>query len=322
MRFFILDAFSDILFGGNQAAVVLLDEEEPFPGDIVMRRAAAELRYSETVFVRKEAGAPEGHYRLRYFTVADEVDLCGHATIAAFSAIRGEELKAGREAGRWTAHTNAGALGIEAADGMIMMEMAAPACLGAVEPPERAAALYGYMGLAPAEGVMEGHRIWRPEIISTGLADIIMPVASCAELERIKPDFEAISELSRELGVVGVHAFAADACGAGAGAVAEAGAGGSAGAVGGAGGAEAGAVAGTGGVTGAGAAAGACGATGAGGVAGASRYYHCRNFAPLYGIPEEAATGTSNGALTWYLYTHGRISAGAHTCFIQGEAMG
>jgi PhzF family phenazine biosynthesis protein len=31
---------------------------------------------------------------------------------------------------------------------------------------------------------------------------------------------------------------------------------------------------------------------------------HCRNFAPLYGIPEEAATGTSNGALSCYLYNY------------------
>lgn len=34
---------------------------------------------------------------------------------------------------------------------------------------------------------------------------------------------------------------------------------------------------------------------------------HCRNFAPLYGIPEEAATGTSNGALSCYLYKYKKI---------------
>lgn len=35
---------------------------------------------------------------------------------------------------------------------------------------------------------------------------------------------------------------------------------------------------------------------------------HCRNFAPLYGIPEESATGTSNGTLSCYLFHYGRIS--------------
>lgn len=34
---------------------------------------------------------------------------------------------------------------------------------------------------------------------------------------------------------------------------------------------------------------------------------NCRNFAPLYGIPEESATGTSNGALACYLFKYGKI---------------
>ena len=48
----------------------------------------------------------------------------------------------------------------------------------------------------------------------------------------------------------------------------------------------------------------------------------CRNFAPACGIDEESATGTSNGALTWYLRRHGLIKPGEINCFIQGEAMG
>lgn len=49
---------------------------------------------------------------------------------------------------------------------------------------------------------------------------------------------------------------------------------------------------------------------------------YCRNFAPLYGIDEESATGTSNGALTYYLYQRGLVTPGAVNLFIQGEAMG
>ena len=48
----------------------------------------------------------------------------------------------------------------------------------------------------------------------------------------------------------------------------------------------------------------------------------CRNFAPLYAIPEEAATGTSNGALTYYLYRRGLVRPDGENRFIQGEAMG
>lgn len=49
---------------------------------------------------------------------------------------------------------------------------------------------------------------------------------------------------------------------------------------------------------------------------------HVRNFAPLYGIPEESATGTANGALTHYLHRHGIIAAPSRCRFLQGEAMG
>lgn len=48
---------------------------------------------------------------------------------------------------------------------------------------------------------------------------------------------------------------------------------------------------------------------------------HTRNFAPLYDIDEEAATGTSNGALTYYLYLNDIIKAKDSCKFIQGEKM-
>ena len=48
---------------------------------------------------------------------------------------------------------------------------------------------------------------------------------------------------------------------------------------------------------------------------------HVRNFAPLYGIPEESATGTANAALTHYLQHRGCIAPGAACRFMQGEAM-
>lgn len=50
---------------------------------------------------------------------------------------------------------------------------------------------------------------------------------------------------------------------------------------------------------------------------------HCRNFAPLYGIPEESATGTSNGALSCYLYKYGKIdnAAALHIVSEQGYSM-
>lgn len=51
-------------------------------------------------------------------------------------------------------------------------------------------------------------------------------------------------------------------------------------------------------------------------------YIHARNFAPLCGIDEEAATGTSNGALTYYLYDYNLINIDDINIIIQGEKMG
>ena len=48
---------------------------------------------------------------------------------------------------------------------------------------------------------------------------------------------------------------------------------------------------------------------------------YCSNYAPLYDIPEECATGTSNGALTYYLWLQGLVKEDAENIFVQGEHM-
>lgn len=73
---FQVDAFTKEPFGGNPAAVCLL--REPAPDDW-MQSLAAEMNLSETAFLLPEL---EG-WRLRWFTPAAEVDLCGHATLAS-----------------------------------------------------------------------------------------------------------------------------------------------------------------------------------------------------------------------------------------------
>jgi predicted PhzF superfamily epimerase YddE/YHI9 len=73
---FQVDAFTSRLFHGNPAAVCPLSE---WPDDAQLLAIAAENNLSETGFV---VGS-EGRYQLRWFTPAIEVDLCGHATLAA-----------------------------------------------------------------------------------------------------------------------------------------------------------------------------------------------------------------------------------------------
>jgi PhzF family phenazine biosynthesis protein len=254
MKFYIADAFTESLFGGNPAGVVILGEGQDFPSDEVMVKTAAELRYSETAFIKPLS---ENEFNVRYFTPAAEVDLCGHATIASFYCL----LDAGlvHDGGEYTNKTLAGDLSIKIQDGFIMMEMGAPEHISTIEDKAAINELYDIMGV-PYESEL------LPMLISTGLPDIMMPVPTRERLAEIKPDFDKLSDLSKRYDAVGVHAFTLD--------------------------------------------------TESDEIAA-----HCRNFAPLYDIDEEAATGTSNGALTYYMYINDLLSDGATSTFIQGEAM-
>lgn len=76
-----VDAFTDTLFAGNPAAVVPLESWLP---DAVMQSIAAENNLAETAFIRRDT---DGWF-IRWFTPANEIDLCGHATLASAFVIR------------------------------------------------------------------------------------------------------------------------------------------------------------------------------------------------------------------------------------------
>jgi predicted PhzF superfamily epimerase YddE/YHI9 len=78
-----VDAFSDVAFGGNPAAVCLL--RDPVP-DERMQSIAFELGISETAFLTPSADPTT--FDLRWFSPAVEIDLCGHATLASAHALR------------------------------------------------------------------------------------------------------------------------------------------------------------------------------------------------------------------------------------------
>jgi PhzF family phenazine biosynthesis protein len=77
LPYYIVNAFSDSTFGGNPAAVMLLDE---WLTDAQLQALAAQHNLSETAFLVRQS---EGVYELRWFTPVVEVPLCGHATLAA-----------------------------------------------------------------------------------------------------------------------------------------------------------------------------------------------------------------------------------------------
>lgn len=251
MRAYVVDAFSRAVFGGNQAGVVLPDRELD---DALMRRIAAEFKHSETAFVAVE---PDQAVRIRYFTPSEEVDLCGHATIAGFSLLRQIGLLG---EGKHLARTRSGDLRVDIEGDTVWMDMAQPKRLHTMDESE-ARALYEAFGLTTENGIAG----FAPEIVSTGLADIMLPVRDRGALMAARQNESLVAELSRRYDCVGVHMFC---------------------------------------------------------LGDSSCTARCSNFAPRYGIPEECATGTANGALTYYLYRRGLVTPGQECLFVQGEHMG
>ena len=265
MRFYIVDAFTEELFGGNPAGVVLLEKDAGLPDDNIMLKIAAELRYSETAFIRPLS---DGALQIRYFTPVAEVDFCGHATIGSFAAL----LKPGvvKRNACYSIHTLSGELKIELSDDFIMMEMPAPKLIKNTFTSSEINELYQSLGIErePVGITLNGANTVNllPQLISAGFPDIFIPVKNRQTLAAIAPDFKTLSDLSEKHGAGGIHAFTLDS-------------------------------------------------------PDAEVIAYTRNFAPLFGIDEEAATGTASGGLAYYLYSHGMAFDGHDSCFLQGETM-
>jgi len=266
MRFYIVDAFTETIFGGNPAGVVLLETGSDFPEDGVMLKTAAELRYSETAFIKP---LTDHELHIRYFTPTSEVDFCGHATIGTFAAL----LKSGfvKNDRAYSIHTLSGVLKIEISNDFIMMEMPQAQLIKDDFDPTEINALYQALGIEykPVHAAINGGKAVEllPQLMSAGFPDIFVPVENRRALAAIAPDFKSLSELSEKHGAGGIHAFTLDTPG--------------------------------------------------------NEIMACtRNFAPLFGIDEEAATGTASGGLAYYLYRCGMPFDGSNCCFLQGEAMG
>jgi PhzF family phenazine biosynthesis protein len=245
---YVVSAFTANGNGGNKAGVVL---DADGLSDDQMQAIAKELTYSETAFVSKSEVAT---YKVRFFTITEEVDLCGHATIATWSLLL---QKGFVKQGMHSQETLAGKLGIMISDdGSVFMQQAEPQFLSQVSSEE----------IVPVLGANETsfETCLLPQIVSTGLKDLLVPVRSKEALMNLRPDFSKMTNLSKKYNVTGLHVFAL----------------------------------------------------------GKSYTAIARNFAPLVGIDEESATGTSNGALLCYLKEKNRLEEQDVYRIEQGESMG
>ncbi|MDP6876822.1 MAG: PhzF family phenazine biosynthesis protein [Alphaproteobacteria bacterium] len=137
-----IDAFTDAPFRGNPAAVCPLDAWLP---DDVLQAIAMENNLSETAFFVPEGEMAGDGYRLRWFTPALEVDLCGHATLATGHLIL---RRLSPELDAVSFETRSGTLQVRRDGDALAMNFPALAPGAAVNP---APALVSAMGAVPEE---------------------------------------------------------------------------------------------------------------------------------------------------------------------------
>jgi PhzF family phenazine biosynthesis protein len=165
---FVVNAFTDEVFGGNPAAVVPLDAWLP---DASLQAIAAQHNLSETAFIVPEAAG----WRLRWFTPGREVDLCGHATLATAAVLHqiyGAE-------GTLSFYTRSGELRVEIQQAGYQLDFPAAQLEPAVVNPEVASAL----GCEVLEAARPVDNDWQ----------WVYRVADEATLLSLKPDFRALA---------------------------------------------------------------------------------------------------------------------------------
>lgn len=169
-QFFLIDAFTtEKPFSGNPAAVVLLEGEDDWPKDKWMQGLAAEFNQAETAFVLPGL---DSRFRLRWMTPTVEVDLCGHATMAATKAIFESGLA--EADAQVTFETKSGELVCFGEEGRIGMDFPVFAFEEAAMP-----------GKAFGGALFRGHNEM----------DWLVELETVAEVLAFKPDFEMINGL-------------------------------------------------------------------------------------------------------------------------------
>jgi len=162
-----IDAFASRPFSGNPAAVVVLPEWLP---DRTLQAIAQENNLSETAFV-----VPRGeHFDLRWFTPTQEVDLCGHATLASAHVLLQHGYTRRAEV---VFHSAGGVLAVKREGELLVMDFPARP----PRPIEADAAVARALGAAPTE--LHASR------------DLLAVFERQADVERLNPDFAAIAAL-------------------------------------------------------------------------------------------------------------------------------
>jgi len=170
IRVVTVDAFTNVPFAGNPAAVCILPEPRP---DAWLHNVAREMNLSATAFLI----ARNGDFDLRWFTSATELQLCGHGTLASAHVLWEDgHLPAGKEA---RFHTRGGILTADRRGDWIELNFP-PKIAVPAEPPAE---------LPPALGVI------RPIAVAKNQLDYLVEVESEEQLRALSPDHSTLRKI-------------------------------------------------------------------------------------------------------------------------------
>src|SRR5690606_15519526 len=162
----VVDAFTDVPFAGNPAAVCVLEAPAP---EAWMQAVAAEMNLSETAFL-----VPTGDLRwsLRWFTPTVEVDLCGHATLASARVLADAGALGDGQTARFD--TRSGELRARRDGDRLALDL--PASSADPAP--------------PAAGLLEGLRLTAAEVVATAATGTwaLVEVTDPAVVTGLAPD--------------------------------------------------------------------------------------------------------------------------------------
>lgn len=169
IKLYQIDAFTQEPFAGNPAAICLLSAPRD---EAWMKLVAREMNLSETAFLLEQ----EDGYSLRWFTPLVEVDLCGHATLAAAHILWESGILSPNAQARF--HTRSGLLTADHSDGLIKLDFPAIA----EEPADAPAELIDALGVKPCYVGKFG-------------AKYLIEVETEEQVRRMQPDFSALRSM-------------------------------------------------------------------------------------------------------------------------------
>jgi PhzF family phenazine biosynthesis protein len=171
-RMFLVDAFTEGPFSGNPAGVCL--PTSPVTASW-MQAMAAEMNQAETAFLRPRADG-DG-WDLRWFTPTIEVDLCGHATLAAAHVVWSEGLQPRTQAVRF--HTRSGMLGASVDGGRVVLDFPALAMTPC----------------APPDGLLDALGVQPLSVFRAG-PDFVIEVHDAPAVIGAQPDLSALAAIA------------------------------------------------------------------------------------------------------------------------------